>query len=272
MPLPASRQITEIEYLQPEQVPDIPGKKNSIVDVKCKDKRNGFFIIEMQMWWTSDFMKRLLFNASKAIVRQLDKKGKYNRLKPVYTLAILNDNYTKKTEQCYHHYNLVNLKNTEEKIKGLEFVLVELPKFRPENWSDRKITSLWLRFLKEVNEDMSELPLELAENEHIRQAAELCEEGAYTQAELDAYDKYWDIVRTEKTLMYGKFKEGRAEGRAEGEAERSQLKAKLEDAQAKLINSVLNCHREGLSVKAIATITEFTVNEIEIILKKYYTD
>ena len=42
------------------------------------------------------------------------------------------------------------------------------------------------------------LPKEMRENEEISQAAELCEEGAFTPAELAAYEKYRDIIGTEK--------------------------------------------------------------------------
>ena len=66
MPFAPDKLINEVEYLPAEQVPDVPGKKNSIVDVKCKDKSGRVFIIEMQMLWTDDFTNRLVFNASKA--------------------------------------------------------------------------------------------------------------------------------------------------------------------------------------------------------------
>ncbi|MDR1415577.1 MAG: Rpn family recombination-promoting nuclease/putative transposase, partial [Odoribacteraceae bacterium] len=37
MPLEENQQIVSLEYLSPEQVPENPGKKYSIVDVRCKD-------------------------------------------------------------------------------------------------------------------------------------------------------------------------------------------------------------------------------------------
>jgi hypothetical protein len=40
--------------------------------------------------------------------------------------------------------------NTGEVIDGIELILVELKKFRAEQWSERKMAVLWLRFLKEV--------------------------------------------------------------------------------------------------------------------------
>ena len=57
-----------------ELVPDTPLKKNSIVDVRCRDRKGRQFIVEMQMLWSPAFMQRVLFNASKAYVRQLDGK------------------------------------------------------------------------------------------------------------------------------------------------------------------------------------------------------
>ena len=212
MPFTADRQIKELEYLPAEQVPDIIGKKNSIVDVKCKDESGRVFIVEMQMLWTDDFMNRVVFNASKAYVRQLDKSMSYHLLQPVYTLAILNENFDRTTENFYHHYSIVNRENTDEVIEGLEFVLIELKKFKSEKWGERKIAALWLKFLKEVGEEMRALPDDLAENDQIRKAAGLCEEGAFTPEELAIYDGYWDWVRIEKTIREGSLAIGRTEG------------------------------------------------------------
>ena len=91
------------------------------------------------------------------------------------------------------------------------FVLVELEKFQPATWTERKLAALWLRFLKEVNEGMRELPQELAENKQINRAAELCLEAGFTPTELAAYDAYWDWVRTEKTIREGSLARGRVD-------------------------------------------------------------
>ena len=47
--------IESVEYLPIELVPDTPLKKNSIVDVRCRDKRGRVFIVEMQMIWSPAF-------------------------------------------------------------------------------------------------------------------------------------------------------------------------------------------------------------------------
>jgi len=46
---------------------------HSIVDVRCKDTLGRQFIVEMQMNWNNKFKQRVVLNASKAVVKQLDK-------------------------------------------------------------------------------------------------------------------------------------------------------------------------------------------------------
>jgi predicted transposase/invertase (TIGR01784 family) len=250
MPLESERQIVEVEYLPSELAPETPTKKYSIVDVRCRDNFDRQFIVEMQMFWRSDFYNRIVFNAGKAYVRQLDSGEDYHLLQPVYTLALLNQNFDLKTDRFYHHYQIVNRENTDEIIPGLEFVLVELTdKFRPETVSDRKLMVLWLRFLKETGEKMRMLPPEMQENKYIRQAAELCERGTFTPEELDAYDKYWDIIRTEVTLREGTRRDALAEGKAIG-----------------LQEVVINGAKIGYSVETLSALTGLTPEQITELL------
>ena len=230
MPFEPDRFVQEITYLPAEMIPDNPTRKYSIVDVRCTDNRGRQFIVEMQMYWDGAFTNRLVFNAGKAYVRQLKRGDEFHLLQPVYTLAILNEDFDHDSDRFYHHYQIVNREFTDEVIPGLEFVLIELTnKFRPETMSNRKLAVLWLRFLKEVGENMHLLPPEMQENEEIRQAVELCEEGAFTPEELAAYEKYWDIISTEKTLYISAL----SKGRAEGEAERARLKSELQEKEKK---------------------------------------
>ena len=216
MPLGKSQQIKSLEYLPAEQVPENPAKKNSIVDVRCKDNFGRQFIVEMQMLWTPSFASRMLYNTSKAYVQQLDQSENYQLLAPVYGLAILNDVFDSEAEKFYHRYRLSEAENAQEIIDGMEIVLVELPKFRPETWVERRMGVLWLRFLQEVEERTTEVAAELRKNPLIRKALKICEAGAFTEAELAAYEKYWDAVRVERTLIADGKKEGWTEGRKEG--------------------------------------------------------
>jgi len=74
-------------------VPDNPLRKDSIVDVRCKDARGRQFIVEMQMLWSPEFKQRVMSGASKAYVRQLDRPKNYALLQPVYSLNLVNETY-----------------------------------------------------------------------------------------------------------------------------------------------------------------------------------
>ncbi|MCI5930147.1 MAG: hypothetical protein MRZ70_02255, partial [Prevotella sp.] len=50
-------------------------------------------------------------------------------------------------------------------------------------------------------------------------AVDILEESSYTDAQLNGYDKFWDIVRTERTYINAAIRKGMSEGRAEGRAE-----------------------------------------------------
>jgi len=223
LPLPDNTYIESLEYLPSDMVPETPLMKYSIVDVRCKDNQGRQFIVEMQMQWTTSFLQRVLFNASKAYVKQLDKAKDYTKLQPVYAINLVNENFKHDKEDYYHHYQIVNIADTEEQIEGLEFVFIELPKFKAKNLGERKLQVLWLRFLTEIDENITEAPAELLASKEINEALENLQTSAFTKAELETYDKYWDSVRTEKTIKLESYDVGRAKGRAEGRAEGEEM-------------------------------------------------
>jgi len=216
LPLPEGSYIESLEYLPAEMVPETPLMKFSIVDVRCKDNFGRQFIVEMQMNWTTGFMQRVLFNASKAYIKQLDKSFNYHALQPVYALNLINEVFDTEKPDFYHHYQIVNIADTEKQLEGLEFVFIELPKFKAEKISEKKLQVLWLRFLTEIDENIVDIPEEMLDSNEIKEACENLRISAFTKAELESYDKYWDGIRTQITLEWGKYNKGMTEGMAIG--------------------------------------------------------
>ena len=257
-------EITWVEYLNPELVPRNPLGKDTIVDVRCRDRRGRQFIVEMQMMWTSAYKQRVLFNASKAYVSQLDKGGDYDLLQPVYSLNLVNDTFSDSAEY-YHDYRIVEVAETKEVIEGLRFIFIELPKFTPKSYCDKKMQVLWLRYLTEINEKTREVPGELLENPEISKAVTQLEESAFSEAQLLGYDRFWDMVSTAKMqisssrreAMEKGLAEGRAEGRAEGLAE-----GRAEGQHEERIKNARNLKQLGVSVEIIAKATGLTADEI----------
>ena len=230
LPLEDDERVVSIEYWPEEKVPDRPLiEKDSIVDVCCRDNKNREFIVEMQMTWTESFKKRVLFNAFKAYVAQSERGGEYELLQPVYALNFVNENFMNDTDDYYHYYHLVHDKYTDKVIDGLHLIFVEMKKFKPKSFSEKKMQVLWLRYLTEINDKTWEAPAELLENAEVSEALKILEVGAYSPGEMRAYDKFWDFVSRQKSI------EGDNRRKMEkANAELENANAKLEETNAKL--------------------------------------
>lgn len=254
LPLPEGHKIETLEYLQTEQVPTIPLLKRPIVDVKCCDNHGRIFIVEMQLEWTDSFMKRLLYNAASAYVRQLIKGEQYEFLNPVYGLALINAIFDPNPLQWYHHYRMIRVGSDEGKIiEGLTLVFVEIQKFPVKTTEEKQLKILWLRFMREITNLSTEVSPDLLAVPEIKEALSLAEESSYSKSELETYDRYWDSISSEKTLLNGRFNEGKAEGKAEGRAE-GKIEEKKDIAKKLLLM--------GMDLPSIATITGLSIEEI----------
>ena len=243
--------IESVEYLPIELVPDTPLKKNSIVDVRCRDKRGRIFIVEMQMIWSPAFMHRVLFNASKAYVRDI---------------------FLPDVEEYYHDYRIVHMEHSDKVIEGLRFIFVELPKFKPHSFSEKKMQVLWLRYLTEVDEKTRVVPQELMDVPEIKMAVEQLEESAFNDAQLWGYDDFWDAVRVEKTLVsdvQNKYREGMEQGIKQGveqgikQGVEQGIKQGIEQGK---IDTALRMLQKGYTVNDVCDITGLERNVVSGLL------
>ena len=259
MPLAPDQEIVSVEYLPAELVPEIPELKNSIVDVRCVDNHKRQFIVEMQMLWTPSFKYRMLFNASKAYVQQLGVGKKYESLQPVYALSLINDIFLDNDLDFYHHYSIVNVEKPALRLEGLEFVFVELPKFKPQTVVEKKMAALWLRFLTEIEDGNETIAPDLFANEMTHKALDILQVSAFTKEELEAYDRCWDAIRKEMTYASEKAHIAEVKGRNEGKIE-----GQIEVTERMIVKS----HKKGMTVAEIAEFTDTTDNVVKSVLLK----
>ena len=279
-------EITSVTYLTPEMVPQTPTRKYSIVDVRCEDAQGRQFIVEMQMVWSAEFKQRVLFNASKAYVKQLNRGEDYSLLRPVYSLNLVNEVFEPELDDYYHYYHLVHEEHTEKVIDGLHLVFVELPKFTPHTFTEKKMQVLWLRYLTEIDENTKEIPAELLANPEIAKAVSEIEESAYTEEELLGYDEFWDMVSVEKTLAgrLERLTKANDDAKEKLEATSSQLEAtssllkeaeeqrkeaeeQLKRANEEKMQSAKKLLQAGVSADIVASTLNLSMDEIEKIVQ-----
>lgn len=267
LPLPAGGQIESLEYLTPEQAPEIPGLfKHSIVDVKCTDQKGRIFIVEMQMMWSASFEQRMVFGASQAYVKQLRVGQTWRELNPVYALAIINGTFPASsgiaTDDYYHHYRIVNVEQPKQMLAGLEFVFIELPKFRPEGRGGKRLQTLWLRFLREVGAAPSQvIDAELLQDHDIAQALDLVEQGAFSEAELAGYHTALDQTTTYISMLADAETKGEARGEAKGRAE-GEAKGRAEGERARALAIASALLADGSSLERVAAVTGLSIDEL----------
>ena len=101
-----------------------------------------------------------------------------------------------------------------------------------------------LNALQSLNED------ELIQQEQYLPTTEELEISGFTDAELRAYDKFWDAVSVERTLQYDSYQQGMEKGMEKGMNQRS-----LEIARKMLA--------KGMDETTIMDMTGLTAEEIK---------
>ena len=147
-------------------------------------------------------------------------------------------------------------KDSNKVIEGLHFTFIELPKFTPHSIADKRMMVLWLRFLTEINSNTKDIPADLLNDPEIGKAVEELEISGFSDAELRAYDKFWDSVSVERTLLDDSYQKGKKEGMEEG-IEKGMNQRSLEIARKMLANE--------MDEAAVMDMTGLTAEEIKLL-------
>ncbi|MCW5219829.1 Rpn family recombination-promoting nuclease/putative transposase [Verminephrobacter aporrectodeae subsp. tuberculatae] len=220
--LPLDAPIESLTYLPTEQAPQVPGMRFSIVDVKCCDQSGQVFIVEMQMLWTDAYFSRILFSGAQAIINQLSSGAAYQSLCRVYSVTVLNDVFEKapsEKDRWLHHYKITRLAEHDKVLQGLQFVILELPKFTPQTRVEKQVTALWLRFLCETGKSGFVPDEAFLSYPPVANAVKLTEFKGYSAVEIESYQKYLDALSNEKSFLLDAETKGRAQGMEEGRVE-----------------------------------------------------
>ena len=116
---------------------------------------------------------------------------------------------------------------------------------------------LWLRFLTEINSNTKEIPSDLLNDPEIGKAVEDLEVSGFTDAELRAYDKFWDSVSVERTLLDDRYQKGMEEGMKQGMAKGEEV-----GKSQRSIEIAKNMLAKGMDEATIQEITGLTEDQI----------
>jgi predicted transposase/invertase (TIGR01784 family) len=251
--LPKNEQIIDVEITNPYQLGVLSGGKSTIVDVKAKDKLGNTFIVEMQVAEYDYFHKRILYYTSQSYVSQIDKAVKYDKLKPVYFIGILEFEIGQNVNYFSRH-KVLDIETKEQIIQDVEFNFIELPKFNKT--IDQLETSIdqWTFFIKNA-ENLTVIP-ESVKDEGLKEAYLEADQQNWTKQELEDYIRASIKERDEIGRVEFAEKKGKEKGKKIGEIIGEKKKA----------NKIAKAMKDkGYSLNSIVELTELTIEEIEIL-------
>jgi hypothetical protein len=129
-------------------------------------------------------------------------------------------------------------------------MFVEIPKFKPANYNEKRLQVLWLRYLSEIKNATETISPELFEVQEIREAIELLQESAYSKSEMATYNKYWDSISVERTLLGDSYAEGKIDG-------------KIEEMEFMVINGF----KAGGSIEFLSSMAQISAERVTEILR-----
>ncbi|WP_265033909.1 Rpn family recombination-promoting nuclease/putative transposase [Wolbachia endosymbiont (group A) of Sicus ferrugineus] len=256
--------IQDIEFLSTIQDPDIASKKQSIVDVLCRDSTGVQCIIEMQVAKTKGFEKRAKYYAAKAYSRQADKGDQYHDLKEIIFIAIADCILFPDKSEYKSKHTIRDEDTNEHDLKDFYFIFIELPKF-PKTKEDQlsSIVEKWIYFFRYADETSEEeLERIIGSDLIIKRAYEELNRFNWSEKEFIAYEQEIKRIRDEQAVLAQKLDDAKQEGRQEGIQIGHEKGRKEGEKQAK-IAVAKNLLKAGVSIDIIAQTTGLTVNEVK---------
>jgi len=244
-----NKEIIEITIQNPYQVPKLKELKETILDIKAVDKRNIHYIIEMQVFHTTAFEKKVLYYVSKSYYQQLNRAEDYPKLNQVIFLGFLNFNLFQQTPDYATRHLILDEKTNEHHFKDFELNFVELPKFTKSLEELKDIKDKWIYFVKNAG-NMTMIPHELEEPKELLEAFAVANQMKWSKEELEAYDALGIFIQDER----GRIEYALEEGIRIGE-EKGIKQGKIETAKELL--------KMGIEIEKITKATGLKIEEIE---------
>ncbi|OQX29164.1 MAG: hypothetical protein B0D92_05145 [Spirochaeta sp. LUC14_002_19_P3] len=254
--------ITIVELLESESNQDKKDDKCNRLDIKVKNHKNELMLIELQYRTEIDFMQRMLYAASKAIVEHLAQGERYSNVKKIISINILyfdfgdGDDYIYKGSTNFiglHNHAPLKLNPVEQdlyktdRIENIhpEYYLIKVKSF-PEVVTDA--LDEWMLFLKK--EEIPETP----HAKGLKEAAEELEYLKMNAEERKQYESFIETRRYEATMYESTYIRGKNVGIKEG---------KEEGIKAGKRQMARSMKAAGYSSKVISDLSGLGTDEIE---------
>ena len=259
--------FVSVDILNPFNLSEKAGNKESIVDLKAITEDGIIVIIEIQTYSTKNFFERTLYYWSKNYSSLLKQGNKYSKLRPVISINLIDDILFDKTDKRMHTCYLLKEKNTNKILTDhIQMHYVEIPKLDKDADIKTELKN-WILFLKSnKEEDMSQL---LKEDTIFEKAIKKYNYFTDNEDLLNEYDRREAYLVYQSSLMRGAKEDGFEEGMEKGiekgikEGKLEGLKeGKLEGIKENSYTIAKNLKKDGMDINLISKYTGLSIEEI----------
>ena len=213
-------QIVEVYFLERTCDPEIAAKKQSIVDIRCRDQGGREYIIEMQVAKQPGFEKRAQYYAAKAYARQLMPAEQYEQLKEVIFIAITDYIVFPEKAALKSDHLILDKKTQEHDLRDLYFTFIELPKFTKRISELAPGLDYWCYYLKHAPEtEPADYEWLVQHSPIIKRAYQALDQHYWSEAELNVYEDLLKAERDRKGIERQKLMDAEARGIEKGRKE-----------------------------------------------------
>ena len=241
--LEGERVITELEYLNTEQLSEEYDGRRTVYDLYCKTDTGEYIIVEMQNRQQTYFKDRALYYMAKSVVQQAKKGNEWQfKLTAVYGVYFVNFLLDKNDANEYFCKDIAMIDKHTGKVFNNKFrqIYIELPRFMKSEADCNNFLEYWIYNLVNMNK-LKEISFKdrkaiFDRLEQVASQANLTEsERARLEEEWKNYNDFFSTIDF----------------------------AREEGAQKKNLENAQNFKKLGVSTEIIMQATGLTFEEIE---------
>lgn len=214
--LKGERVITDLTFLNNEQLPEWEDARALIYDIHCTTDTGEKIIVEMQNKSQAYFRERALFYLSHAVTRQGQRGDWMFDIKAVYGVFFMNfllkDNVKLRTDII-----LADRETGQLFSDKMRPIFIALPVFDKEEEKCENDFERWIYVLKNM-ETLKRMPFK-ARKAVFEKLEEIADVSSLNEEENELYWRSVNAYRTHLSVLEASRLEGREEGREEGRAE-----------------------------------------------------
>ena len=258
--LPLDEPIVHLEFKNIEKLGMLDEDRKAIFDLYCHDKKGNQFIVELQHAKQEYFQDRASYYAT-FLIQDQAQKGRWNfKLNPIYFIGILDFSLPSFDDDQYLHFGqLTDIYTKKVMYDKLNFIYIEMDKFKKTESELANHLEWWLYFLKKLV-TLKEVPNKF-QDDIIADAFNIAKLSNMSHANRHEYEMSLKHYRDFFNVLDTAKKEGIEIGMEQG-MEKGIEKGMEQGENNRAIKIAFKMLKNKVDINLIAEVTELTIEEI----------